>query len=197
MNKRVVSSAIMISGAVAAVVIVALGKRKRSESPTVVLDEQTIYGDVPEAEAFDLSMQRRNAVVAMARTQLGATSAEPYWAEVLGYAPSQSLPWCGAFALWALRRALGIDWRWVPGRGFIYVDNEGLPLARPRLPIVSRPQAGDVAYYDQPYQHHAIVAEVQGDRVLLVAGNTPNVSEYTEPLSKATAYYSIAPIVGG
>lgn len=203
MTRRVpVTSIVVLAGVVVAIVAAVSGRKKRAQSPVVVLDEQTIYGDVDELSPTDASLlfdnasQRRARVVAIARTQLGATEPDQYWADVLGYVPAQSLAWCGAFALWVLRRALGVDWRWVAGRGFIYVDNAGLPLERPRLPITKTPKPGDVAYYDKPYQHHALVESVAGDQVSLIAGNTPNVSEYSEPLSKATAYYSIAPIVG-
>lgn len=139
--------------------------------------------------------EKRARVIAYAASQLGTSDPSLYWKEVLGSVPDSSISWCGAFALWVLRQALRIDWPWIPSKGFLFVDNDGNSLRVPRLPIVKVPSIGDVAYYDKPYQHYALVEEVEGDKVHLIAGNTPDVSRYTEPLSKATAYFSLAPLL--
>ena len=106
-----------------------------------------------------------------------------------------ALAWCGVFVLWVLRMVGLTTRKWVSGRGFIYIDAQGHSTAKPWLPIVAMPAIGDIAYFDQPYQHYALVEEVEGARVHLIAGNTPNVSRSVVPLAKATAYYSIAPLL--
>jgi hypothetical protein len=97
--------------------------------------------------------------------------------------------------LWVLRSVLAVPWRWVVGKGFLWVDDDGHPLQVPRLPIVKRPAIGDIAFFEKPYGHYALVEEVNGDTVHLIAGNTPDVDRSKVPISKATAYYSIAPLL--
>lgn len=168
-------------GVIGAAVLIAALAGTRSFSPTVS----------PTA-----SMRRRDLVTLTAGLEVGETDPAKYWRDAYGSVPSSKYSWCGVFALWVLRRALNVTWRWIAGVGFIYADDSGKRTDVPRLPVVSVPEPGDVAYYDQPYQHYAIVERVNNDgTATLIAGNTPNVSRYEEPLSKATAYYSIAPLV--
>jgi hypothetical protein len=131
----------------------------------------------------------RQRVVAMALREVGTYDPSKYWLDAYGYVPDSKYSWCGVFALWVLRQVGLVDWKWRTGKGFIYEDGIA------RLPITESPDSGDVAYYDQPYQHYAIVERVIGDRVSIIAGNTPNVSTSQVQLSKATAYYSIEPLL--
>jgi hypothetical protein len=104
------------------------------------------------------------------------------------------------FVLWALRAAGLTTRHWVAGIGFVFTDANGHRTSKPWLRQIDTaagelPAMGDVAYYDQPYQHYALVEEVDGDRVHVIAGNTPNVSRSAPALSKATAYFSIASLL--
>lgn len=127
----------------------------------------------------------RALVVDTALREVGTYDPSRYWMDAFGYIPDAKYSWCGVFALWVLRQVDLVDWKWKTRKGFIYEDGVA------RLPITKEPRPGDIAYYDQPNQHYAIVERVIGDRVSIIAGNTPNVSTSQVPISKATAYYSI------
>ena len=149
-----------------------------------------------EPPTIDRPLAMRMRVIAIARTQVGQDDPSAYWLDVLGSVPQKGIHWCGAFVLWTLRTVLAVDWKWVPGLGFIYCDSDGNRLAIPRLPVVASPRVGDVAYYDKPFQHYALVeSALVCERVALIAGNMPEVRQYEQPLAKASAYYSIAPIL--
>lgn len=143
----------------------------------------------------------RKRVITIASTQVGQDDPSEYWLDVLGYVPPKKINWCGAFVLWTLRIVFALNWKWVPGLGFIYVDNDGKRLSVPRLPSLSVPAVGDIAYYDNPFQHYGLVESVElaqpplGSTVHLIAGNTPDVSKYPEDLRRASRYYSIAPLL--
>jgi hypothetical protein len=136
----------------------------------------------------DATSEARLRVVACAENELDSTDPRPYWTDALGYIPEpmNRYAWCGVFALYCLRRAGLVDWKWIVGRGFVYKDG------KQRLPIVTKPEPGDVAYFDQPYQHYAIVEAVGSDGVHVIAGNTPNVSRSVVPAGRDVVYYSIA-----
>jgi len=88
----------------------------------------------------------RGEVVAAAESQIGLSEPEPYW---LACNVERPFPpaWCGAFALWSLKRAgLACAWDWQIGRGFLW-----------RLTLTSSPQIGDIAYFAK-HQHHAVVS---------------------------------------
>lgn len=172
---------LVVGGAVGAAILVAALAGTRSFSPTV---------NLPNG-----ARRNRDLVVLTAAMELGESDPSKYWRDAYGAIPASKYAWCGVFALWVLRKALGISWRWIAGIGFIYADSNGKRSSVPRLPVVRVPEPGDIAYYDQPFQHYAIVESVSGDDVSVIAGNTPNVSRSNEPLSKATAYYSIAALV--
>ncbi len=129
---------------------------------------------------------RRERVVNAALRELGNGDPGRYWDAVL---PGQAAPadWCGAFALWALQQAgLATGWRWEVGKGFLY-----------RLPLTTRPDKGDVAYFDKS-QHHAIVADLlmNGDVELLNGNGAIGVVTRTVvPRSAVTAFYSIEPLL--
>lgn len=109
-------------------------------------------------------------------------SPDEVWGDVAPALRGSGAAWCGGFALWVLRRAGVLDGvPWEPGRGFCF-----------RLPVTSRPEPGDVAYFHAPYQHHALVVSVGAEGVVTVDGNQPGVRRRLRALEDATAYYSIA-----
>jgi hypothetical protein len=135
----------------------------------------------------------RQKIVEIARSQLGPQNPDKYWAVVqpaLMGNPT-TISWCGGFALWALHEAgIAQNVMWKIGKGFTEING---------LPRTKNPQPGDIAYWDQPWQHHAIVASVHDGMVTTIDGNqTPgeSVQEKTRPLSSATAFYSIQPWIG-
>lgn len=139
-------------------------------------------------------VDKRAAVVAAAVGELGKSDPQPYVDDALGYHTEASYSWCGLFALWVLHRAgLAKSWRWELGRGFLY--------RLPRVPPNTFPKPGDIAYFDQPYQHHAIVESVDpiAMTVTIINGNGTNgvVTRSTVPISEPTAFYSIDPLTEG
>jgi hypothetical protein len=86
--------------------------------------------------------------------------------------------------------------KWITGKGFLYVDSSGASTLRPYLPMVKTPAMGDIAYFDKPFQHYALVEEVDGDTVHLIAGNTPNVGRQKTTISSGKAvFFSVAPLL--
>jgi len=117
-----------------------------------------------------------------------------YWADVLHQSSLAPHPphWCGAFALFNLHRGgLGLGQRWMfgpPHYGFCYSLHQ--------LGAHTLPEPGDVAYLNEPYQHHAVVHCVEGDLVHTIDGNQGAHSPillHTHPLRHWTAFYSIDP----
>jgi hypothetical protein len=90
------------------------------------------------------------------------------------------------FALYCLRQARIVDWKWQMKKGFIYIDG------KQRLPITERPAPGDIAYFDKPNQHYAVVVSVEADGVYVVAGNTPTVRRSLVVAGRSVVYFSIA-----
>jgi hypothetical protein len=92
--------------------------------------------------------QRRQKVCELAASQEGVVGADLYWRGVLPESWQGPYPrhWCGAFALWCLREALGCKWGWKVGIGFLF-----------RLTPTKDPKPGDICYVDKPYQHHAVL----------------------------------------
>jgi hypothetical protein len=106
---------------------------------------------------------------------------------ILKYPPE----WCGAFALHCLHEAhlaTGVKWAFGPPHyGFLY-----------RLHTTKTPEPGDIAYLDKPWQHHAIVTDVEGDTVHTIDGNQgalAPIKTHSAPLSHWTAFYSILPFI--
>jgi hypothetical protein len=132
----------------------------------------------------------RNQLVAIAKEEVGEQDAAKYWGDVLPGLASNSYPhsWCGGFTLWALHQvglAKGIDWE--IGKGYCY-----------HLPTTRSPQPGDIAYFDKPYQHHAIVISTNyGGMLQTVDGNQPGetVRIRIRRVNDATAFYSIQPLI--
>ena len=104
----------------------------------------------------------------------------------------KSLHWCGIFGLWGLHEsgiALSVFWRM--GGGF---------CEEQRLTRVKLPEPGDIAYFDKPFQHHAVVVAVDADAGTFDScdGNQPGdtVQHKTGiPLVKPTCFYSIAKLL--
>lgn len=119
-----------------------------------------------------------------------------YWAEVADAPvnPAHLPAWCGAFALWCLHQAgLGLELRWrFPTE---HSSRSGFLWALERT---AEPAAGDIAYLDQPFQHHAIVSSVDGPLVHTIDGNQgPHapVTVNTRPVAHWTAFFSIASLL--
>jgi len=118
------------------------------------------------------------------------------WRAVMppGTKPPYPASWCGAFCLFDLKQAglaPGVFWHYKTG----FVEPQ-------HLPRVLVPEPGDVAYYDRPYQHHALVELVDGLHVHTIDGNQPAIERYDSHdgkparlLSQATHYYSIKPLI--
>ena len=107
---------------------------------------------------------QRQAILDRATSKIGNPDPDIFWAEVLpGYRQGgqKGLAWCGAFALWSLRPVTSRMWQL--GRGFLMVA--------PALPRIEVPLMGDVAYFDRPFQHHAIVEAVNGEDLITIDGN--------------------------
>lgn len=136
----------------------------------------------------------RIRVVKAAASQLGVQNPDKYWALVNPGLVSSGKAWCGGFALWVLKQAgLAPNMLWHTNQ-----NREGYGFAEVyRLPKTKNPQPGDIAYYDQPFQHHAIVTANDGRTVSTIDGNQAGntVAPRERPLSSATAYYSIQPLL--
>lgn len=129
----------------------------------------------------------RQRIVEIAEGELGPQDPQKYWQAVIPGAEGQAFSgdWCGGFSLWVLHQAgLGVDVPWVIGKGYLF-----------NLSTTSDPQPGDIAYMDQPYQHHAVVVDVSGGTATTVDGNQPGntVKLKTRPVSAWTAFYSVQP----
>jgi hypothetical protein len=100
----------------------------------------------------------------------------------------KELEWCGLFCLWAIHQAdVAKHVLWRIGGGFC----EEQHLTKVRLPA-----PGDVAYYNEPFQHHALVHSVDVDRGTFdsIDGNQAAdtvTMRLRIPLKKPTCFYSI------
>jgi len=129
----------------------------------------------------------RDAVVQIARAEVGLSDASKYWRDVLTSGPPYPPHWCGAFALFCLRQAGLTDWHWEIGKGFLW-----------RLRRTLDPQPGDIGYQDAPFQHHFVVTEADKHTLESVDGNqgTPGVQVRHRAVgSPKFAFYSIASLL--
>lgn len=137
----------------------------------------------------DRQTMLRSNVVDAAMTQVGQANVQQYWQSALPGSATFKGDWCGIFILWALHQAgLGPDVHWKIGSGF----------EEQHLKHTKDPQPGDVAYFDQPFQHRALVkALLPGGKIELINGNSTGgvVKVSTRPVSDASAYYSIQPLI--
>ena len=139
------------------------------------------------------SIDRRRRVVEEAYKTLDEQpTREDVWSDVAPSLVGTKAAWCGGLVLRTLHRAgLALGRMW-------YTDGTGY-ISPAGLPTEPNPQPGDIAYYHQPYQHHATVVANNGDGTIdTVDGNqgTPGVKlKQRRPLREASVYYSIEPFV--
>lgn len=150
--------------------------------------------------AISLTSDKRAKVVRIARGELGPADPDKYWAVVqpkLMGNPT-GISWCGGFALWALQQAgLAKDMIWHIWKG--EGSHSGFAETY-KLPRTKDPKPGDIAYFDQPFQHHAIVERNNGDGTVdTIDGNQKPGESVGEkkrvPIKSATAFYSIENLV--
>ena len=137
------------------------------------------------------SEETRAAVLTIAALNLGVDDPSEFWLDAYGSVPPKHLAWCGVFALYCLRKGAGVDWLWSVASiksGFLF-----------RLERTTDPQPGDVAYFDQPYQHHALVQKIEGDRLYLIQGNYGTPGHVAESqcgiATKKPAFFSIGRVL--
>ena len=133
----------------------------------------------------------RKRVVDAARSQVGKKDLNTYFADAAPQFVGQHPEWCGIFALWALHQAgLAKDKTWETGLGFLET--------KPRFPNTTDPKPGDIAYYEHPYQHQAVVLANNGDGTTENAngnGQGGVVSISRPAISSATAFYSLSKVI--
>jgi len=156
-------------------VVLSMGKREQVKRDSLN----------PTPNEFQLDVRHR--VLFNATQEIGPQDPKKYWADVIPEHPGFSGEWCGGFTLWALHQAgIARDISWEMGKGYCY-----------RLPITDDPKPGDIAYFDQPFQHHAIVESVSGNVLTTIDGNQPGntVARRVRPRDSATTFYSIEPLL--
>ena len=87
--------------------------------------------------------------------------------------------WCGIFSVWAHKKAGKDIGNWQIGKGV---------SAFGTIQQTTNPQAGDIGYIDQPYQHHCIIVKVEGSNVHSLDGNSGLYSEVKENVRPKSAY---------
>lgn len=152
-------------------------------------------------------MSKGEAIVAIARSKLGKVKAKQpagsdggrqlrdgsallleifqlaapgVWSEdVIKYLGPGLPSWCGIFATYCIKKA-GINiGNWQMGKGVTSYST---------IKPTDTPQPGDIGYIDQPYQHHCIVAKVDGDIIESIDGNSGLYSEIIENKRPRKAY---------
>ncbi len=92
--------------------------------------------------------------------------------------------WCGIFSVYVIKKA-GIDvGNWKIGTGVSQFNS---------LQQTDMPQKGDIGYIHEPYRHHCIIKEVNGDSITSIDGNSGTKSEVLErvrPISKYTGFFT-------
>lgn len=158
------------------------------------LDAKTLIGAAIIAAAAGTVVSQvaktpRERIVEKAYSQIGVQNPDKFWADVQPALVRSGKAWCGGFALWVLRQVgIARHLMWQIGKGFTAIN--GLPTTR-------NPLAGDIAYFDQPFQHHAIVVSTDNGVLKTIDGNqTGNtVLERERPMGSQTAFYSIEPLL--
>lgn len=135
-------------------------------------------------------MTTRRELVDWARRQVGSSDRAGYWLKALGYDPGKSKHWCGAFFLAGLHDCgLALHHKWG-------IDGTGMQALR--LPIVQRPEPGDMGYDHTPYQHHFLVEDVGETTYSSIDGNqgSPGVQRKSRAFkTTGITFYSIAPLL--
>lgn len=96
--------------------------------------------------------------------------------------------WCGIFSVWAHKKAGKNIGEWQMGKGV---------SAFGTLTQTDSPQPGDIGYIHKPNQHHAVVKEVQGDKILTIDGNSGMNSEVKENTKARSEYSGFLTAFGG
>lgn len=112
-----------------------------------------------------------------------------YWAVAapgvkLSAAELKEKSWCAGFALCSVKSAgFGFRTRW---------DFMGKGMGSSIYPTTD-PEPGDIAYFDKPNQHYAVIEAVSTDMLWLVNGNSTGkgVARSAVQRSKVSACYSI------
>jgi hypothetical protein len=137
----------------------------------------------------------RAEVVRIAASYEGPQDPDQFWARVCPelQGDPHGTAWCGGFALSCLHEAGLTTKPWKPSHGFL--------LTEPKFPTTKSPLPGDIAYFDKPLQHHAIVREVTQTEILTVDGNQGVAPQELVKLCKrpkngsSVVFFSIAPLV--
>jgi hypothetical protein len=144
------------------------------------------------------ALDLRKQICSVVQAENKSRDSLKYWSKVLPKTWRGPPPphWCGAFALWALRTTLLCSWTWeIHG----VTNNERKYGFLFRLPKTATPQPGDICYQAEPYQHHGVLLDVLGNKVISQDGNTgpsPGICAQKErPRSQWTAFYSIEPLL--
>lgn len=128
----------------------------------------------------------RAKLLEIAYCELGNEDPSAYWLEAYGHLPDKPRAWCAVFYLACLLRLELCDWRWP-----LYFSG--------RLPLIQVPEPGDLAYFDKPFQHHAMVQSLEGATINLIQGNYGTPGRVAESQfivgSKPVVYYSIAKLI--
>jgi hypothetical protein len=146
-----------------------------------------------EYQPVELGFSKRDQVARAAASQVGLSDPRPYIEDALGESTTDDFEWCGMFALWAIHQAgllPGVLWK--IGEGFASEYLKQIPA--------SELAAGDVVYWDQPYQHHAVVEWVDHARGLMstINGNGAGgaVTRVVRSIAGADGYYSLKELPG-
>jgi hypothetical protein len=119
-------------------------------------------------------------------------AAPDVWDESIITTAGVEMPsWCGIFSVWAHKKAGKNLGNWQMGKGV---------SAFGTLTNTTSPQPGDIGYIHKQNQHHAIVKEIQGDKVITIDGNsgmTSEVKENTKPRSAYTLFMTAFGAGGG
>lgn len=123
----------------------------------------------------------REVVLRLAVADIGLALGDAVWAEVNPALRGKA--WCGAWVLSKLRQAGLTNATWTMGSGFV---------AKLRLPLTTKPQPADIAYWDQPRQHFALVESL--DPLVTLDGNSTGgvVRRKTHLSGHVPLFYSIA-----
>lgn len=129
-----------------------------------VLNVFTVGPDSPRGRVLTWALNecaRVNALTSRVNPRMYWDKAAP--GVVLSAAEIAQKSWCGGFCLCAVKEAgFGARTRWdFFGKGF------GSAIF-----VTSSPEPGDIAYFDQPNQHYALIEAVSDDMLWLINGNS-------------------------
>lgn len=147
-----------------------------------VLNVFTVGPDSPRGRVLTWALNecaRVNALPSRVNPRMYWDKAAP--GVVLSAAEIAQKSWCGGFCLCAVKEAgFGARTRWdFFGKGF------GSAIF-----VTSSPEPGDIAYFDQPNQHYALIEAVSDDMLWLINGNSrgKGIARNVVKRSSATCY---------